>query len=257
MFLALLSSAAAAFIFATGLFLLRLLRAETARPVAAELVMGVATALSLAAALVGFEVLQATHQTLPLFVVFIAVAVAATSLIVMRWGDFPLLGPTVSSLTAMVCIALALHRVFPTPPGPHAVGPLTIVHISATLVGYFLFVPAFILATLYCAQSWRLKTKQSTSTRLPSLVTMELMAWRLLTMGFVLFTLGIVGGFITQESSGVALRPAHVLAAIAWLVYAVALYRRYATGWSGTRAAVTVLVGFVWTSGAVLLYVLR
>lgn len=257
MFLGLLSAAAAAFVLATALFLVRLMRFESARKVSGELVMGVATALLLGAALVGFSELQSSAHALPLYVVFIGVAVAATSLVVMRWADFPLLGPTVASLIAMVCVALVLHRLFPTPPGPHVIRPVTIVHISATLVGYLLFVPAFVLATLYVAQSWRLKTKQSTSTRLPSLVTMELMAWRLLTMGFVLFTLGIAGGALSQESTGVGLRPQHVLAAIAWLVYAVALWRRYASGWSGLRAAVTVLVGFVWTSGAVLLYVLR
>ncbi|MFO0747610.1 MAG: cytochrome c biogenesis protein CcsA [Myxococcota bacterium] len=182
---------------------------------------------------------------------------STTALVAERWGDFPLLGPVTAALVAMVALALGLHDLFPTPPGPHTVHAVTIIHVAATMVGFLLFVPAFVLSTLYVAQSWRIKTKQSSNPRLPSLVTLEITSWRLLTMGFVLYTLGIVGGALSSESSSLGIRPQHVLSAISWLIYAVALWRRYLGGWSGVRAAVTLLAGFVWTSGAVLLYVLR
>ena len=124
-------------------------------------------------------------------------------------------------------------------------------------LGYLLFAPAFVLGNLYIGQSWRLKTKQLSSAKLPPLVTLETSAWRLLTVGFVLYTLGIDGGYLSSESAHQSVRPQHVVAGLAWLVYATALVRRYASGWRGVRAAVALLAGFVITSGAVLLYVLR
>jgi ABC-type uncharacterized transport system permease subunit len=174
-----------------------------------------------------------------------------------RWGDVPRLGPVTSALVGMLALALLLHAGLPTttPIGP--IRTITILHITATLVGYLLFVPAFVLSNLYLGQAWRLKTKQPSSTRLPPLVTLETTAWRLLTVGFVLYTLGIVGGWLSSEAGIRELRPQHVIAASSWLVYAVALARRYASNWSGTRAALALHAGFILTSGAVLLYVLR
>jgi len=257
MFVTLLLVSSAAFMVATGLFLVRLLRVEVARSASAEGVMAVATALLLGAALTGFERLGGPHGAAPLALLFVAVAASTTSLVVQRWGDFPLLGPITAALVAMVGLALALHALFPPPAGAHVMRAVTILHIAATLVGYLLFVPAFALASLYVAQSWRIKTKQTSNPRLPSLVTLETSAWRLLTLGFVLYSLGILGGALSQEGSGQGVRPQHVLAAISWLMYGVAIARRHLQGWSGVRAAVFLLAGFVWTSGAVLLYVMR
>lgn len=251
----LLAVAALAFGVATALFTSRLLRYEVERSPAAEGAMAVATALLLAAAIVGFDPKEI--QMSGLAVLFIAVATSVTTLVVMRWGQFPLLGPVTSAMVGIVALAMAIHEAVPdrAPIGP--VGTVTILHVSATLVGYLLFAPAFVLGNLYVAQSWRLKTKQPSSTRLPPLGTLETSAWRLLTLGFVLYTLGIVGGWLSSESAHQQLRPQHVMAAASWLIYAVALVRRYAAGWSGVRAAIALMAGFVVTSGAVLLYVLR
>ena len=267
MVLALLGAAALAFALATGLFTTRLVRYEVGRSPFAEGAMAVATALLLGAAVVGIggsgtSMGGGGH----LAVLLIAVAASATSLVLMRWGAqdpaagraaFPMLGPVTSAMVGMVALALLLHGAFP--PGARG-GPMsgvTMLHIAATLVGYLLFAPAFVLGNLYIGQSWRLKTKQLSSAKLPPLVTLETSAWRLLTVGFVLYTLGIVGGYVSSESGHESVRPQHVVAALAWLVYATALVRRYASGWRGVRAAVALLAGFVITSGAVLLYVLR
>jgi len=251
----LLAVAALAFGVATALFTSRLLRYEVERSALAEGAMAVATALLLGAAIVGFDPNEI--QMSGLAVLFIAVAASVTTLVVMRWGQFPLLGPVTSAMVGMVALAMAIHEAMPDQPPVGPVGTVTILHVSATLVGYLLFAPAFVLGNLYVAQSWRLKTKQPSSTRLPPLGTLETSAWRLLTLGFVLYTLGIVGGWLSSESVHDKLRPQHVLAAVSWLIYAVALVRRYASGWSGVRAAIALMAGFVVTSGAVLLYVLR
>lgn len=256
MVLALLGLAAAAYALATGLFLNRLVRYEVARSRSAEAVMAVATAMLLGAAVLGFDPASARAGAM-LAVLFFGVAASGTALVILRWGDFPLLGPVTAALVGMVALAMLLHAAFPTVAPAAPVTTITILHVAATLVGYLLFVPAFVLANLYLGQSWRLKTKQPTSTRLPPLVTLEMTAWRLLTVGFVLYTLGIVGGWLSTSSTSPELRPQHVVAAVSWLVYAVALGVRFTSGWRGSRAAVALLAGFVTTSGAVLLYVLR
>ncbi len=256
MVLALLGLAALAFALATALFQSRLVRFERARSRSAEAAMALATVLLLAAAIFGFDAANARSGA-TIAVLFVGVAASGTALVILRWGDYPLLGPVTSALVGMVALAMLLHAAFPAsaPTGP--ISTITILHVAATLVGYLLFVPAFVLANLYLGQSWRLKTKQPSSTRLPSLMTLETSAWRLLTVGFVLYSLGIVGGWISSEAATRELRPQHVIAAASWLVYAVALFRRYVSGWRGTRAAVALLTGFVTTSGAVLLYVMR
>jgi ABC-type uncharacterized transport system permease subunit len=256
MLIALLAASAFIFALATTRFLTRLVRFELPRAPLAEGAMALGTALLLGAAVLGFD--PAEHQTGgALSILFLAVAASGTAMVILRWGDFPLVGPVTSSLVGVVALALALRTAFPeqSPPGPMRL--VTILHISATMVGFLLFTPAFVLGNLYLAQSWRLKTKQPSSTRLPPLVTLETTAWRLLTVGFVLYTLGIVGGWLSSSATHPALRPAHIVAATSWLIYAVAILRRYTSGWSGTRAAVALLAGFVTTSGAVLLYVMR
>ncbi len=248
----LLGLAAVVFGVASALFTARLLRYEVERSPFAEGAMAVATALALSGAILGFD-----PPLAGLPVLFLAVAASVCALMVQRWGQFPLVGPVTAALVGTVALVMAIHEAVPNQPPTGAIGLVTILHISATLVGYLLFVPAFVLGNLYIAQSWRLKTKQPSSTRLPPLATLETSAWRLLTVGFVLYTLGIVGGWVSTEAAHQTLRPQHVFAGLSWLVYAVALARRYFGGWGGVRAAVTLLAGFVVTSGAVLLYVLR
>jgi len=255
MVLALLIAAAMMFMLAMGLFTARLLRSEVGRNPFAEGTMALATLLLLGAAVLGFD--PTGGQGSGLAVLFIAVAASVIALVVMRWGQFPLLGPVTSAMVGMMALAVALHLAFPSPLPTGPVRTVTVLHIAATLVGYLLFAPAFVLGNLYIGQSWRIKTKQPSRTRLPPLVTLETTGWRLLSVGFVLYTLGIVGGWLSSESVHQTMRPQHVVAAVSWVIYAVALTRRYASGWRGLRAAVTLLAGFVVTSGAVLLYVLR
>jgi ABC-type uncharacterized transport system permease subunit len=255
MLLALLAASALIFAVATVRFLLRLVRYEVPRAAFAEGAMALGTAVLLGAAVLGVDATSNAGGALP--ILFIAVAASGTALVIQRWGDSPLIGPVTSSLVGTIALALALRLAFPeaSPDGPMRV--ITILHIAATMVGFLLFTPAFVLGNLYLAQSWRLKTKQPSSTRIPPLVTLETTAWRLLTVGFVLYTLGIVGGTLSSSVSQPILRPAHIVAGTSWLIYAVSIFRRYSSGWSGTRAAVALLVGFITTSGAVLLYVLR
>jgi ABC-type uncharacterized transport system permease subunit len=252
--------AAALFFLATGLFLSRLLRFERAPSRLAHGAMAVGTTLLLGALLAGFGVLGEASGG-PLVLLFVTLAASGGALLALRLGDAPLLGPVSAGFIGVVALALALHALAPSAPVRGALPVVTILHIAATLVGYLLLAPAFVLSLLYVGQAFRLKTKQEPNPRLPSLVTLEKRSWRVLALGFVLLTAGIVGGVVTgasrDASAGGLLRPQHVMAAVGWLVYAAALARRALTGSGGVRSASALIVGFVVTTGAVLLYVLR
>jgi ABC-type uncharacterized transport system permease subunit len=252
--------AAAVFFVATGLSLSRLLRFERTPSRPAHGAMAVGAALLLGALLAGFGVLGEASGG-PLVLLFVTLVASGGVLLALHWGDAPLVGPVSAGFIGVVALALALHALTP---GPVARGPLplvTILHIAATLVGYLLLAPAFVLSLLYVGQAFRLKTKQGPNPRLPSLVTLERRAWRLLALGFVLLTAGIVGGIVTgasrEASPEALLRPQHVMASVGWLIYAAALARRALTGSGGVRSASALIVGFVVTTGAVMLYVLR
>ena len=81
----------------------------------------------------------------------------------------------------------------------------------------------------------------------------------LLYIGFPLYSIGILLGLLWQDStsSATTVKPQHVIAAISWCIYAVAIYLRVRTGWRGRRAAITVMSAFVTTFAAVLLYMMR
>lgn len=269
----LLALAAMIFALATGLFTARLVRFDTERSLFAEGSMVIATALLLAATLLGIDRQNSGLSGAGLAVLGMAVAHSVIALILLRMSgatqpsgsgaearpafDLPLLGPVSAAMVGMVALTMAIHTALPerAPTGP--ITTLTILHISATLIGYLLFTPAFVLGILYVGQTWRLKTKRPSSTRLPALGTLERSAWRLLTVGFVLYSLGIAGGWVSGRVAEQGVRPRHVVAGLAWIIYAVALVRRHFSGWGGVRAAVALMAGFVVTSGAVLLYLLR
>ncbi len=144
------------------------------------------------------------------------------------------------------------------PSGSGSLGAVTVVHIGATLLGFMLFVPAYVLSVLFLDQEYHLKNK-TPGPKLPSLLRLEQLSWRLVHVGFPIFSVGILLGVVWQELRGAssALRPEHLLAAGGWLVYAVVLALRLKTGWRGRRAALALMAAFVMTLSAALLYVMR
>lgn len=171
-------------------------------------------------------------------------------------------GPVVVPLATAALFAIAVKAGRP----PEAVeaedaqaSALTVVHVGATILGFVLFVPAYVLSLLFLDQEYHLRTKQPAHHGLPGLLRLERMAWRLLYTGFPLYTVGIVLGFVWRghTSNDVIPRTEHVLAALSWVVYAYAIWRHLQSGWRGRRAALTLIAAFLAMLAAVLLYVMR
>jgi len=259
MFVTLLFVAALGLTVATVLYVARLVRFDRAEPRAGHWVMGAATAvLGVAAVIASVSPEEAGIGAGAAVILWLGIGGAALGLVFHLARKTPLAGPIVAPLVAVVALAVALKALAPAAAPPLAgIRALTALHVSATLTGFLLFIPAFVISALYLGQVYRLKTKQRAGARVPSLVTLERAGWRLIYIGFPLYTVGILLGVVWQDSLAIGLRPQILFAAVSWCIYAFIIYRRLATGWRGARAAVAVMAGFTVTLGAVLLYMLR
>lgn len=84
--------------------------------------------------------------------------------------------------------------------------------------------------------------------RLPALLTMEKILFRLISLGFVLLTLTVLSGVIFSEQVlGVAFKWDHktLLSLLSWLLFAVLLAGRRWRGWRGKTVLSFTLTGFL------------
>jgi ABC-type uncharacterized transport system permease subunit len=235
----------------------------TIATVIAVITMVVATVLELA----GEDVASLPRSAHAIMI--LTASVGLIFLVVRAIRDVATTGIVVVSLSAAASLALAFKWAAGFDPSPVAsAGAITVVHISAAFLGFLLFIPAYILSVFFLAQEHQLKRKTLTGFRFPSLLTLERNAWRLLYIGYPLYTIGILVGLLWQDvgvsgesssdsSSGLPLQPQHVIAALSWIIYGTAIVRRLRTGWRGKRAALTLMTAFVFAFSAVLLYSMR
>lgn len=209
------------------------------------------------------ELAVSPEPTLPLgprVLLLLIFGVSAVFLTSRLHRDLPLAGPVVAPLAAAMTFALAIKAGRGPLPDPGTVmGAVTALHIGATLLGFLLFAPAYVFSVLFLGQEYHLRSKTRGSARLPSLLGSEQLAWRLVYVGFPLYSIGVLLGFVWQERAGVhvAWQAEHVLAAISWGLYAYLTGRRLKTGWRGRQSALVMQVAFVTTLAAVMLYVMR
>ena len=133
------------------------------------------------------------------------------------------------------------------------------VHVASLLCAYASFALAGMLGLTYMLQFKEIKKKHLgyLYSRLPSLLTLDTMNSRAMTVGWVFLTIGVTVGVIwTAQSRALApenpnLRmmslddPKIFFAVLTWVVYSFALYARTRLGWTGRRAAWLSSVGFL------------
>jgi HemX protein len=116
-------------------------------------------------------------------------------------------------------------------------------HASVSLIAYGAFALACIAGVMYLVQERQLKTHHLHSIfyHLPPLTDLFAAITRLLWCGFILYTIGIVGGFFT----GRPLPRVQVVAAVGvWLLYAAILQGRYFRRIGPKRVAALCIIGF-------------
>lgn len=133
---------------------------------------------------------------------------------------------------------------------PYAGQPLFEAHLVIAMLAYSLFTFAALHALLMAVAERNLHNKP-TWIKLPDfppLISMEMLLFRVISVGFVLLTLTLVSGVLFSEQIfGQPLKFNHknVFTIISWLVFGGLLLGRYAYGWRGRTAIRWTLSGFV------------
>lgn len=137
---------------------------------------------------------------------------------------------------------------------------LTPIHVSASALGFLSFCASYAVAGFYVLKDARLRHHRTGAggVKLPPLQTIERLMYRILMLGFLLFSVGaVLGALWAAGESGPGFEPKYTLAALSWLSFALVLGLRWLTGWTGRRAAFLVAIGFVANLAVVMTYFAR
>ncbi len=158
------------------------------------------------------------------------------------------MGLFVTFLLVVLDIIPAVNpAIVPRPPVLQS--PLFTVHVVSLLFAYASFALACVLGITYVLLFKEIKAKHLGFfyARLPSLQVLDAMNGRVLTVGWLFLTIGLVVGGIwaaqVHSSPDPRLQamsfedPKILVALVCWGVYSFALFARRAIGWSGRRAA--------------------
>ncbi len=213
------------------------------------------TAAALAAhtagiAALGIRLGRAPFSNLYESLVFLAWALAAIYLLVARRYRAGALGAFVT-LAALCAIAAA----WAVPKGTSEVllpalrSRWAVIHVVSCLLGYGCFTLAFAAALGYMLQERMLKAKRvnGIARHLPALSVLDGLAYKLISLGFPMLTLGVVTGSMWAQSawnSYWSWDPKETWSLITWLVYAAYLHVRIVQGWRGKWANRLLVAGF-------------
>ncbi len=154
-------------------------------------------------------------------------------------------------------VAVALPVIFPGTVVPLAgKSVLFSWHIAIAMLAYSTLTIAAFHAVLMALQESRLHHRgvprqggwfSATIERLPALLTMEKLLFRLIGLGFALLTLTVLSGIVFSEQLfGTAFRIDHktVFTMLSWLLFGALLAGRHWRGWRGKTALTFTLSGF-------------
>jgi len=122
------------------------------------------------------------------------------------------------------------------------------IHILLSILAYALLTLAAVQALLIAVQDRRLRSRHPGGfmRALPPLVTMEVLLFQMIGVGFVLLSLALLTGFLfLKDIFAQHLVHKTVLSTAAWTVFAVLLWGRWYYGWRGRMAIRWTLSGFL------------
>jgi ABC-type transport system involved in cytochrome c biogenesis permease subunit len=181
-------------------------------------------------------------------------------LVTMRRHRITSLGAFLTPVTLVLFLGAGLQG--PLPPVPeHVRSALLPVHVGVNVLGLAAFALAFAAAIAYLVQERLLRSKHVVGVfqRLPALEDLDALGRRLVLIGFPLFTLGVALGTLwaTRGAGGISLSTGQGFGMLAWLFFAGVLLLRATGGFSGRRAAIGTMLGFLCAMAALAGYVLR
>jgi ABC-type transport system involved in cytochrome c biogenesis permease subunit len=123
-------------------------------------------------------------------------------------------------------------------------------HVGLLLMAYASFFVSFGAGVMYIIQERELKHKRFGTIfyRLPSLDTCDAISSRSMAIGFVLMTLGIVGGMwysFSRYHVYWQAGPLEIFSVVTWLLYLIIIQSRINAGWGGRAAALASILSFI------------
>lgn len=121
------------------------------------------------------------------------------------------------------------------------------VHVSFAIISYGAFAVACGVSAMYLLR-YKVNGGGSSAMNLPNKEVLDLISYRVTAFGFIFLTLVMITGSIWAESAWGrywAWDPKETWSLVTWIIYAIYLHLRKSRGWSGKRAAIFSIVGFI------------
>lgn len=135
------------------------------------------------------------------------------------------------------------------------------IHRTLSLIGYAALSIAFAAGIMYLIQEHQVKTKKLGIMyfRMPSLEVLDDLNFKVITIGFPLFTLGFMTGSIWNTKIDQAFFSWDLARTmplvVAWLIYGLVFFGRMVIGLRGKKAAQGAILGFVAVIGTFFLHI--
>src|SRR5436190_21696800 len=157
----------------------------------------------------------------------LSLLIAAAYLVSMRRLKLTVLGAFITPVTLLLFIGSGLGgQVSDVPEDVQSA--LLPLHVAVNVLGIAAFALAFAAALGYVIQERLLRRKQVVGVfqRLPPLDVLDSLGLKLVTIGFPLFTIGLVTGSLWVARGGVGLSAGQGFALLSWLSFGVVLLAR-------------------------------
>ena len=119
-------------------------------------------------------------------------------------------------------------------------------HAAIAILAFGAFALAFVTSAMYLFQERQLKTRRLSPSflLLPSIEKLDVINFRLLLMGFVMLTVGMIGGMISYRIVGHWTMPKIAWAVAVWLVYGALVLARGLWTVRGRKVALGSMASF-------------
>ena len=206
--------------------------------------------------LYGGHELANIHQGLVVLSLLIPVFYLAT----MGRHRLKMLGAFVTPITIVLFLGAGL-RAQVAQVSPEVQGALLPFHVAANVLGIAAFALAFAAAVAYLIQESLLRHRRvgGVFQRLPPLDVLDAFGLRSVTIGFPLFTFGVITGtfWVASKAPMSVVLGYQGFGVLAWVCFGSVLLARLAAGWRGRRAAIGTMLGFLCSMIALGGYLLR
>ncbi len=152
-------------------------------------------------------------------------------------------------LFPLAAVAILLEISWPSDHIISSTGPWQLrAHIMFSFLAYSLFTMAMVQAIILYIQDKHLRNHQPGGfiRSLPPLQSMEYLLFQIITVGYLLLTIGLLTGVLYLEDIfSKHLTHKTILSIIAWAIFSVLLWGRFRYGWRGRKAIHWTLGGFI------------